>query len=111
MHCVSLYPTPPEQANLARIPALAGAFGLPVGFSDHTRDTSAAVVAASLGARIFEKHFTIDRFHECPDKEISCAPAEFARVIASVETAVAMIGTGAISYGSAEAATARAARR
>ncbi|MBN2159350.1 MAG: N-acetylneuraminate synthase family protein [Spirochaetes bacterium] len=111
LHCVSLYPTLPEQANLARIPALAGRFGVPVGFSDHSREAVAPMLAAALGARIFEKHFTIDRFHECPDKDISCAPDEFARVIESVEKAVAMTGSGEISYGSAESGTARAARR
>jgi N,N'-diacetyllegionaminate synthase len=111
MHCVSLYPTPPEQANLARITALAAAFGLPVGFSDHTRDAAAAIVAASLGARIFEKHFTIDRFHDCPDKEISSTPEEFSGMIDSVEKAIGMIGTGAISYGDSEAGVALASRR
>lgn len=111
MHCVSLYPTRPEQANLARIPALAGRFGLPVGFSDHLREHTAPMLAAALGARIFERHFTIDRFHECPDKDISCTPEEFAAMIQSVEEAVAMIGGGAISYGEAEAETARGARR
>jgi N,N'-diacetyllegionaminate synthase len=111
MHCVSLYPTLPDQVNLARIPALARRFGLPVGFSDHTRDADATALAAATGARIFEKHFTIDRFHDCPDKDISCTPEEFAAMIARVESAVSMMGAGGISFGGAEAGTARAARR
>jgi N,N'-diacetyllegionaminate synthase len=111
MHCVSLYPPQPEQVNLARITALAKRFGLPVGFSDHTSETAASQIAAAFGARIFEKHFTIDRLHDCPDKDISCTPEEFAGLIKSVETAVGMIGTGAISYGPDESGAARASRR
>ncbi len=111
LHCVSLYPTPADQVNLARIPALAQRFGLAVGFSDHTREAVTPMLAAAMGARIFEKHFTIDRFYECPDKDISCTPEEFAGMIGSVENAVAMTGTGAVAYGRDEAGTARGARR
>ncbi|HOT44309.1 MAG TPA: N-acetylneuraminate synthase family protein [Spirochaetota bacterium] len=111
LHCVSLYPTPADQVNLARIPALAKRFGLPVGFSDHTREATAPMLAAAVGARIFEKHFTIDRFHECPDKDISCTPEEFAGIIDSVERAVVMTGSGAVAFGREEAGTARGARR
>jgi N,N'-diacetyllegionaminate synthase len=111
MHCVSLYPTRPEQANLARVRTLAERFGLPAGFSDHTRGTAAPRIAAAFGARIFEKHFTIDRFYDCPDKDISCTPEEFASLIESVEEAIRMIGTGAISYAPYEAGAARASRR
>ncbi|OHD66238.1 MAG: hypothetical protein A2176_06390 [Spirochaetes bacterium RBG_13_51_14] len=111
MHCVSLYPTPPEQANLARIPALSKRYDLPVGFSDHSREAAAPALAAALGARIFEKHFTIDRLHDGPDNAISCTPEEFASLIEAVETAVTMLGTGTLSPGNAEAATARASRR
>jgi sialic acid synthase SpsE len=111
MHCVSLYPARADQVNLSRIPALARRFGLTVGFSDHSKEAITPMLAASMGARIFEKHFTIDRFHDCPDKDISFTPEEFSGMIESVETAVAMIGDGTISSGSAEAGTARAARR
>ncbi|HNW26946.1 MAG TPA: N-acetylneuraminate synthase family protein [Spirochaetota bacterium] len=111
LHCVSLYPTPAEAVNLARIPVLAKRFGLPVGFSDHTREATAPMLAAAMGARIFEKHFTIDRNHDCPDKDISCTPEEFAGIIGSVERAVTMTGSGAVAFGREEAATARGARR
>lgn len=111
LHCVSIYPLSPQEANLARIPSLARRFNLPVGFSDHTRDPFTAAIAAAFGARIFEKHFTIDRLHECPDKEISCTPDEFSRMVELTEKAIAMAGSGAIDYGAAEAETARASRR
>jgi sialic acid synthase SpsE len=111
LHCVSLYPARADQVNLSRIPSLARRFGAPVGFSDHSREAITPALAACMGARIFEKHFTIDRFHDCPDKDISFTPEEFTGMIGSVETAVAMIGDGTISSGSAEAGTARASRR
>ncbi len=111
MHCVSLYPTTPGQVNMRRLPALRERFGLEVGFSDHTTEALAPVLAAGFGARIFEKHFTIDRIYECPDKDISCTPDEFTAMVSSVETAIEMIGTGDMTYGDAEAGTARAARR
>jgi len=84
--------------------------GMAVGIPG-TRGARGNAMAAAMGARIFEKHFTIDRFYDCPDKDISCTPGEFAGIIESVENAVAMAGTGAIGYGSEEAGTARGARR
>ncbi len=107
----SPYPTGRDHANLARVASLARRFSLPVGFSDHTREPEAPMLAAALGARIFERHFTIDRFHECPDKEISSTPEEFSAMIRSVESAIAMVGDGALASGSAEEGVARAARR
>jgi sialic acid synthase SpsE len=111
MHCVSLYPTSPEFANLSRIRTLADRFGLEVGFSDHTAGTFACSLAAATGARLFEKHFTVDRFHDCPDKDVSLGPEEFSSMIDQVEKAVSMMGDGSISSGSPENGTARAARR
>lgn len=111
LHCVSLYPLPPAEVNAARIGTLSERFGCPVGFSDHSRDILAAVVAAARGARVFEKHFTIDRFHDCPDKEVSLAPDDFRRLIDAVEEAIPMVGSGAIPFGAAEGQVARAARR
>jgi len=111
MHCVSLYPPAPEFANLSRIRSLADRFGLEVGFSDHTAGAFACSLAAVMGARLFEKHFTVDRLHDCPDKDVSLCPEEFCSMIDQVEKAVTMIGNGAISSGSPEDGTARAARR
>lgn len=110
-HCVSAYPTESEAANLMRIPALAAAFGLPVGLSDHSVSGKAFVPAAVLGARIFERHFMLDENFDCPDKAVSSAPEEFSRLIKETEEALLMIGDGAIDYGAAEEAAARAARR
>ncbi|PKL37801.1 MAG: N-acetylneuraminate synthase [Spirochaetae bacterium HGW-Spirochaetae-1] len=111
LHCVSLYPLEPAQANLMRIVRLRERFSLDVGFSDHSRDAKAMVAAAALGARIFEKHFTIDSAYDCPDKDVSVTPEQFARMIESVEECVDMLGSGAIGYGEHEKGVARAARR
>lgn len=111
LHCVSLYPVEPESLNLKKIESLMGAYNVPVGFSDHSRGGDSAPCAAVLGARIFEKHFTVDRNYDCPDKDVSLAPDEFSHMIDAVEKAISMLGDGAISYSDAEKGTARAARR
>ena len=61
LHCVSLYPTPPERANLAAISRLKAILPLTIGYSDHTLGLDAAMAAVALGARIVEKHFTLDK--------------------------------------------------
>ena len=61
LHCVSAYPTKPEEANLLAIKRLQREFGDVVGYSDHTLGIEAAVVSLGLGARIVEKHFTLDK--------------------------------------------------
>ena len=61
MHCVSAYPCPLEDANTQRLGVLKQAFGVPVGYSDHTSDNASAIMALVQGADFFEKHFTNDR--------------------------------------------------
>ena len=60
LHCVSAYPVEPKYANLQAIQTLRESFDCTIGFSDHTLGTNAAIVSVGLGARIIEKHFTID---------------------------------------------------
>lgn len=75
LHCVSAYPAPLEQMNLKMIPALRSLFGVPVGLSDHTVGPEAAYAALALGARIFERHLTLDRSMPGPDHQASLDPA------------------------------------
>ena len=75
LHCLSSYPAPPEQLNLSVIPGLAAMFGFSVGFSDHTTGVEAACAAVALGARVFEKHLTLDRNMPGPDHQASLDPA------------------------------------
>lgn len=74
LHCVSSYPAPINQANLRQIPELSSRYNVPVGLSDHTLGTSAAVAAVAIGASIIEKHFVIDHKQKGPDSEFSIDP-------------------------------------
>src|SRR5207244_1129567 len=67
LHCTSDYPAPLADVNLRAMQTLRDAFGLPVGFSDHSAGTAAAVAATALGAAVIEKHFTLDRNLPGPD--------------------------------------------
>jgi len=112
MHCVALYPTPPEAANLAAIPALAQAFGLPAGYSDHTLGVEAAVLAVAMGARIIEKHFTLAHdLSPFRDHQLSADPAEMRELTRRVRLAEAYRGEGGLSPSPGEAAVREGMRR
>lgn len=84
LQCVSQYPTPLEEVNLLKIPALKKAFGYPVGFSDHTEGSVAAIGAVTLGATFIEKHFTLSHDLEGPDHRFSSTPEEFKSYVDSI---------------------------
>lgn len=92
LHCVSGYPTPAEEANLATIPDLARRFDCPIGLSDHTRGIVVAVAGSALGATVIEKHLTLARADGGPDSAFSLEPAEFAELVPAVRTAAAALG-------------------
>lgn len=82
LHCVTAYPAPPSDCNLDVIPALASAFRVPVGWSDHTLDpTVAPQVAVALGACIVEKHFTLSRTLAGPDHPFAIEPGELTSMV------------------------------
>lgn len=97
LHCVSSYPTPVDQANLNGIRYLTDQFeDITVGYSDHTLGVDAAVLSVGLGARIIEKHFTINKNHsEFRDHQLSADPAEMAELVQRVKDAETLLG----SYG------------
>ncbi|MGY0830978.1 pseudaminic acid synthase [Azospirillum brasilense] len=97
LHCVSGYPTPPEDCNLRTIPHLAQAFGVAVGLSDHTHGVAVPVAATALGAVVIEKHFTLSRADGGVDSAFSLEPAEFKAMANSVRTAWAALGR--VHYG------------
>lgn len=80
LHCVSGYPTPPEEANLSRIPYLRSKLVLPIGFSDHTLGHTVTVAAVALGACLIEKHLCLEDA-EGPDSGFSLEPAEFLQMV------------------------------
>jgi len=90
-HCNSLYPTPYEKANLHLIEVYKKMFGITIGYSDHTKGIYASLAAVSLGAKIIERHFTIDKNLSIPDASISILPEEFKKMtdgIRAIEAAL-----------------------
>ena len=95
LHCVTSYPVPPEEANLAAIPRLKNELKCAVGYSDHTLGIDAAVLAVALGARIIEKHFTINKnYSDFRDHQLSADPHQMARLVARIRQASRLLGTG-----------------
>ena len=87
MHCVSAYPTPAEHANLRWIGELAARFDVPIGYSDHTTETSTGALAVAAGATVIEKHLTYDRAANGPDHAASADPQGFERYVRLVRDA------------------------
>ena len=81
LHCVSLYPTPIDKANLFAMHVLKKEFNVSVGFSDHTTDVNIGALAVAAGASILEKHFTLDKNMEGPDHKASLSPEELGEYI------------------------------
>lgn len=92
LHCISGYPTPIEQANLATIADLKQRFDCPVGLSDHTLGTLASVCAASLGAVFIEKHFILDRNDGGPDSSFSLEPDDLRALVRDASLAFSALG-------------------
>lgn len=92
MHCVMLYPPPDDSLHLNFIRTLQERYNLPVGFSDHTLDTDAALLAVAGGIRALEKHFTLDKGQKGGDHARSLDPEEFGRLVARVRRAERMLG-------------------
>jgi sialic acid synthase SpsE len=111
LHCVSSYPTPPEEANLLAIQTLSEIADV-VGYSDHTLGIEAAVAAAALGARIIEKHFTLDKNHsDFRDHQLSSDPEELRLLCERVTLVNLMLGDGLKRQMPCEASLLKAAKR
>ena len=103
LQCVSAYPATFAEANLAMIPRLAADYGCVVGLSDHTPGTAAAVAAVALGARVIEKHFTLDRADGGPDSAFSLEPYELKQLVDDCGAAFDALGVAAYSRSETEA--------
>ena len=106
LHCVSGYPTPACDANLATIPAMAARYGVPVGLSDHTLGTAVATAAVALGACLVEKHFILDRRSDAPDAAFSLEPGELRTLATNLREASAALGVPKTGRAASEAAMA-----
>jgi len=94
LQCNTEYPTPFEDVNLRTMQTMRDAFGLEVGYSDHTPGTEAAIAAVALGATIIEKHFTLDHNMDGPDHKASLEPDELAAMVRSIRNVELAMGTG-----------------
>lgn len=94
LHCTSNYPTPPEEVNLKAMITLKQAFGLPVGYSDHTMGYAASIAAVAMGAEVIEKHFTLNRKMEGPDHKCSLEPDELNNMVVMIRLVEKILGSG-----------------
>ena len=94
MHCVSIYPTDPQFCNIQFIKTLHDIFRMPIGFSDHSLGYKAVEVAVSLGSRVIEKHFTLDKKRNGFDHKISLEPHEFMKMVKSIREIEKILGNG-----------------
>ncbi|HWP95228.1 MAG TPA: N-acetylneuraminate synthase family protein [Syntrophomonadaceae bacterium] len=112
LHCVTSYPVPTDQANLAAIRNLQSNLNCTIGYSDHTIGITAAVLSVALGARIIEKHFTIDKnYSDFRDHQISADPAEMKSLVDAVKQATVLLGSGEKVLQSSEKEVVTAVRR
>lgn len=107
LKCVSAYPAPPEDMNLAEIPHMRSSFGVETGLSDHTLSDVVPVAATVLGAVMVEKHMTIRRADGGPDAMFSLEPKEFKRMVESIRTSRAAVGSVVYKRAGVEEACAR----
>jgi len=96
LHCVSGYPTPPQDINLRTMPHLAEAFSAVGGLSDHTLGTAVSVAAVALGACFIEKHVTLQRSDGGPDAAFSLEPDELGELVRSCRDA--WLSLGQVNY-------------
>jgi N-acetylneuraminate synthase/N,N'-diacetyllegionaminate synthase len=111
LQCTTNYPSRLQDANLLTIPTMAVAFGTVMGYSDHTQSNTACLVAIGLGARVIEKHLTLDRSLIGPDHASSATPEEFTRLCLAVREAELVLGSSSKEPCEAEVVNARGMRR
>lgn len=111
LHCVSMYPAPLEAMRLSAIKALRAAFGVPVGLSDHTQSSLAAAAALAMGARVVEKHMTLDRNAPGFDHAYAMEPADLHGYITDIRGCQAAFAAPPFECGEQERLVQQRARR
>jgi N,N'-diacetyllegionaminate synthase len=111
LHCVTEYPAPFDQINLRAMETMVKAFRLPVGYSDHTPGIEVPVAAVALGAKVIEKHFTLDKNMEGPDHRASLEPHELEQMIRAIRNVEAALGSGIKAPAACEIANRTVARK
>ena len=111
LHCVSNYPASVEDVNLLAMKTMETAFGLPVGYSDHTMGIEIPVAAVAMGAKVIEKHFTLDRNMDGPDHKASLEPDELKAMVKAIRSVESSLGDGIKRAANSERDTRDIARR
>ena len=97
LHCMVIYPTPADQANIRFMQTLQRLYPEhPVGFSDHTLDINVPIAAAALGARVIEKHFTTDKTRSGADHSMSADGGDIKELVEKIRQLETMLGNGEI---------------
>lgn len=94
LHCNTEYPTPFQDVNLKAMLEIAEKFGVKIGYSDHTKGIEVPIAAVALGAKVIEKHFTLDRNMEGPDHKASLEPSELKQMVSSIRNIEQALGSG-----------------
>ncbi len=94
LHCTTEYPTPMNEVNLRAMQSINKAFGVAVGYSDHTCGIEVAIAAVAMGATVIEKHFTLDRKLPGPDHQASLEPAELSAMVTAIRNIEDALGDG-----------------
>jgi len=94
LHCTTEYPTPMNEVNLLSMQSIHTAFGVAVGYSDHTQGIEVAIAAVAMGATVIEKHFTLDRNLPGPDHQASLEPAELKAMVDAIRNIEVALGDG-----------------
>jgi N,N'-diacetyllegionaminate synthase len=94
LHCNTEYPTPMEDVNLRAMLAIRDAFGVSVGYSDHTLGIEVSIAAVAMGATVIEKHFTLDRNLPGPDHKASLEPEELKAMVQAIRNIKKALGNG-----------------
>jgi N,N'-diacetyllegionaminate synthase len=94
LHCTTEYPAPLDEVNLRAMQSIAQAFGVRVGYSDHTDGIAVPIAAAAMGATVIEKHLTLDRTMVGPDHQASLEPDQFAAMVHGIRAIEQALGDG-----------------
>jgi N,N'-diacetyllegionaminate synthase len=111
LHCTTEYPTPMNEVNLRAMQSIHAAFGVAVGYSDHTTGIEVAIAAVAMGATVIEKHFTLDRNLPGPDHKASLEPEELKAMVAAIRNIKVALGDGIKRLTPSEARNKPAARK
>jgi N,N'-diacetyllegionaminate synthase len=111
LHATTEYPCPMDEVNLRAMQSIQSAFGVSVGYSDHTQGIEIPIAAVALGATVIEKHFTLNRNLQGPDHKASLEPEELKSMVVAIRNIELALGDGIKRLTSSEARNKQVARK